>query len=71
MSDEYRTISTTLRTLQPKSIRVDAAPSRRGTTWIARSLIHGADDRMLEGMFAGEKVTIRVMAWKAEELGFA
>jgi hypothetical protein len=38
--------------------------------WIARSLIHGADERLLDGTGAGEARTIRIFRWKAEELGF-
>ena len=38
---------------------------------IARQLIHAADDAAIERSFTGEEITFRLMAWKAEEIGFA
>jgi hypothetical protein len=37
--------------------------------WVPRSLIHGADDKALDGAFAGETRMVRIFAWKAAELG--
>lgn len=36
---------------------------------IARSLIHGADERHLTSQNRGEAVSFRLMVWKARELG--
>lgn len=71
-ADSYRTITTRLRGMTPKAIFVDKPPSKgKGETPIPRSLIHGADDRKIEQTFIGEEISFRLMAWKAEELGFA
>lgn len=72
MTDTYRTITTRFRGLSPKALKVDKPASRGdGTAWIPRSLIHGADDLALGKAFDGQEITLRVMDWKAEELGFA
>jgi hypothetical protein len=70
MSDEYRTVTATFRHLRDKSFFVDR-PRAEGQVPIPRSLIHGADDRLLDGLFDGEEFTFRLRAWKAEELGLA
>ena len=72
MSDDYRTVTTRLRAIRPNSIFVDRPATRGpGEVSIPRSLIHGADDRAIEGHFIGETITFRLAEWKAEELGFA
>lgn len=69
-SDDYRIVEIVLRGVRPQSIFVDR-PNRQGEVSIPRSLLHAADDTQLDGRFAGEKITVRLRAWKAEELGFA
>ena len=72
MTDHYRTVTARLRGIRPNSVFVDRPASRgRGEISIPRSLIHGADDRAIEGRFVGEEITFRLAEWKAEELGFA
>lgn len=75
MTDDYRTITTRFRGISPtgKAIFVDKPKNQAHRDWavIPRSLIHGGDDLKFDGYFAGEEVTFRVLAWKAEELGFA
>lgn len=74
MTDSYRTITSRFRGIAPsgKAIFVDRPPSRgKGECTIPRSLIHGADDRAIEGCFVSDEISIRIMAFKAEELGFA
>ena len=66
--DDYRIVTATVRGVRPNSFFVDR-PDGRGEVSIPRSLIHGADDRKLDGLFAGEAFTFRLRAWKAEELG--
>jgi len=68
--DGYRVITTHVRKIREASIFVDR-PHGAGEVSIPRSLIHGADDRKLDGCFIGEEVTFRLIDWKAEELGFA
>lgn len=74
MSEEYRPITSTFRRVSPSglAIMVDRPPGR-GHDWalIPRSVIHGADDLKVGGFAAGDAITIRIMAWKAEELGWA
>jgi hypothetical protein len=87
MSETYRAVTTRFRSIAPsgKAVFVDRPANQPGgakgeergarpgsqEVSIPRSLIHGADDRTFEGLFAGEEVTFRLMDWKAEELGFA
>ena len=72
MSDAYRTVTARFRSIAPsgKAVFVDR-PRAPGEVSIPRSLIHGGDDREIEGLFGGEEFTFRLMDWKAEELGFA
>lgn len=68
----YRTVTTRLRALRENSIFVDRPAARgAGEVSLPRSLIHGGDDRRLEGAFIGEEVTFRLADWKAEEIGWA
>lgn len=72
MTDTYRTVTTRFRGLRPKAVEVDRPPARgKGTVWIPRSLLHGADDLALGKAFDGQEITFRLMAWKAEEVGWA
>lgn len=76
-SDTYRTITTRFRGIAPsgKAIFVDKPKNQPRRDWaiVPRSLIHGGDDLKIENKAfrEGEEITIRVMEWKAEELGFA
>lgn len=72
----YRTITTIFRGLAPSgmSFFVDCPPSRgTGTVTIPLSLVHGADASGLEsfGTSEGTEITLRLVDWKAEQLGFA
>lgn len=76
MTDEYRTITTTFRRISSTglAIMVDRPKhqnGRGGWAIIPRSLLHGSDDLKVERFVEGEEITIRVMAFKAEEIGFA
>lgn len=75
MTETYRTVTTRFRGIAPsgKAFFVDKPRHRPQRDWavIPRSLIHGADDRTMDGLFVGEEVTFRLIDWKAEELGFA
>jgi hypothetical protein len=70
----YRLITTKFRGISPSgnAIFVDPPDSRGGVTVsIPRSLIHGADDLKMGRYSEGDEITIRVMEFKAEEIGFA
>lgn len=76
VTDEYRTITTTFRRISTTglAIMVDRPKhhdGKGGWAVIPRSLLHGSDDLKVEGFKVGDEITIRVMEWKAEELGFA
>lgn len=68
-SDEYRAVTVTMQQLRVNSIMV-TVPKMQGWQPIPRSLIHGGDDRMLiQFQHACPcEVTIRIFAWKADEL---
>jgi hypothetical protein len=75
MSDDYRTITFMLRSVQERVIVVSNAKSRgHGTCTIPRSLLSGIDDLKLTQLdpntLPAER-TMRLREWKAEELGFA
>lgn len=67
VGDEYARVTAILQRVTPNAFLV-ATPGG-GSAWIPRSLIHAADDRKIEGMFAGEAISLRLFSWKAEELG--
>lgn len=37
--------------------------------WIPRSVISGIDDAKIAKAMRGDKMTVRIMEWKAQELG--
>ncbi len=69
MSDRYRTITAELRLIRGASILVRRRQG--GEVFVPRSVIHGGDDLRLERVAVGAEITIRVMAWKAEELSLS
>jgi hypothetical protein len=76
MTDSYRTITTTFRRVSSTglAIMVDRPKhqnGRGGWAIIPRSLLHGSDDLKVEKFVEGQEITVRVMDWKCEELGFA
>ncbi len=70
-SDDYRVVTTTLRLVKEMAILVDLPKSSGGTTWLPRSLLHGADDLTLGRQSIGSPFTFRLREWKAEQLGWA
>lgn len=68
---EYRTVTCILRQRRADSIMVETS-NRPGWQSIPRSLINGADDLKIDRLGGvDQEITIRVMAFKAEELGLA
>jgi hypothetical protein len=70
MADSYRTVTARIERITPKAIEV-IVPNRKGTYWIARSLMHGGDEFKIHAGLTGTDWTFRLMEWKAEELGMA
>jgi hypothetical protein len=72
MSEKYRTVTTTVKSIREKSIVIQVK-NRQGTNIIARSLIHMSDDLTLEKFKKLEprEHTFRVFAWKADDLGLS
>lgn len=68
--DPYRTVTATFRGMTPHAIFIDR-PNATDQVSIPRSLIHGVDDKRFDALFAGEKITFRLFAWKAEDVGLA
>ena len=62
MSDKYAVIKVTVRRLGVKAAHLEIGGVQH---WIARSLIHGADDMDLR---KGETKSIRIFAWKVREI---
>lgn len=66
----YTLVRVTFRGIAPSGMAIFVdKPDGEGTLPIARSLIHGADDPKFDGLFAGEEIAFRLMAWKAKEAG--
>ncbi|TIW25258.1 MAG: hypothetical protein E5V63_18420 [Mesorhizobium sp.] len=70
MSDAYRTVTARIERITPKAMEV-IVPNRKGTYWVARSLIHGGDELKVHPGLTGTDWTFRLMEWKADELGLA
>lgn len=68
--DSYRLVTVTVRRTAPSAVLVELLRQPQ-PAWVPRSLLHAADDRALDGVRAGDDVTFRLRAWKAEELGLA
>lgn len=70
MADSYRTVTCKVAAVRPKAIEV-IIDNRKGTYWIPRSLLHYADDRVMDELIPVVEHTFRVREFKAEELGLA
>ena len=65
--DEYVEIDVEVKTVLPASVWV----KRHGEEGnIARSLIHAADERLLDDASRGDELTLRVRQWKLRKLGW-
>lgn len=71
--EDYTTVYGTVREVRPQSVLFAVGRAAHGcatASWIPRSLIHGADERTLDGRFDGEQIALRVFAWKVRALGW-
>ena len=70
-SDDYVTITATIRSVRERSIYVDRrSGSPIDEVCIPRSLLHAASDTAVERFATpGEMLTLKVRRWKADELG--
>ena len=67
-TEEYRTVTVTLQQLRLNSLMV-TVPKMQGWHPLARSLIHGADEIRLKNHYDCPcEITLRIVAWKADEL---
>lgn len=67
MSDDYVTITGTLRAKTKAAVRIETEDS--DPVWIPRSCIHGADDKTIDSTERDEEITLRIFEWKAEAEG--
>lgn len=70
MTARYRTVTVRISSVLPSSVWV-IARNRQAAQNIPRSLLHGGDDLKVATMPRHTAVELRVLAWKAEELGLA
>jgi hypothetical protein len=75
MSDEsYIAVRGWVREVRRQSILFAAGEAEctggRTAQWIPRSLIHGTDETTLDGCILHAPVTLRIFAWKVNELGW-
>lgn len=77
--DDYTKVKGRIRRIRPNAILFTVGESVPRGEWIPRSLIHGADERLLDGLIpevaraersGGLPREIRIFTWKAEEAGF-
>lgn len=67
MTESYIRVSVTLVRALPKSVLVRTAGGDE--VFVARSCIHGADERTLDRIAEESEVEFRVFAWLAEKEG--
>lgn len=68
--EEYVTIRGRVLDVHKTSVLFSVGQSVPRTAWVPRSLIHGGDDRTLDGRFKGEEMSLRIFEWKVDELGW-
>lgn len=70
--EKYTRFSCILVSTTEDAVQVDISPNvpeKSTLKWIPRSLLHGADDIRLDRYDFGKKIQLRVMDWKAQQLG--
>lgn len=70
--EKYTRFSCILVSATDDAVQVDIRPDdpvEGELKWIPRSLLHGADDIRLDRNDFGNKILLRVMDWKAKQLG--
>lgn len=67
--EDYREVTLMMKKLNIKSVIVEV-PKMQGEQVLARSLIHGADDKILLRYqhACPVEITIRIFNWKADQL---
>lgn len=70
MSEDYVEVEVVLLAVREKSIRVrPAADDSADPVWVARSCIHGIDERDLDNLSTNQTITLRIFRWLAEKEG--
>ena len=67
MTDTYITLDCTIKGLTAKAVLLEYHDH---TAWVPRSLLHGADDRVLDDGAVGQTRTVRMLDWKATQEGW-
>lgn len=71
MTETYARIEAIIHTVTRDAVQLSL--TGRGSfpapVWVPRSLIHGGDDLKLAKAMRNDTLTIRVMEWKAREIG--
>lgn len=71
MTESYAKIEVTIHLVKRDAVQI--SPTGRGsfpvTVWVPRSLVHGGDDLKLAKALRNDTLTIRIMEWKAKDLG--
>ena len=67
MSDNYVKVTVEIATATRDAIGIKTPAG--AFEWLPRSLIHGGDELRLDKAIKGERVTFRLVEWKAERLG--
>jgi hypothetical protein len=71
MTESYTRVKAILHVLTRDAAQISVTDKGAllSPVWLPRSLIHGADDLKLAKAMKNDEVTVRVMDWKANELG--
>lgn len=64
--DPYVAIGCTIKGVTAKAVKID--PDSGEQLWVPRSVIHGAEERLLDGS-VGDPMELRVRRWFAEKEG--
>ncbi len=70
MSERYVIVACRLKSIHAASVWIAVGAEGREVN-VPRTLIHGAEETTLDTLLPGTSLRLRIMAWKARELGLA
>lgn len=68
--EDYVRVKGAVMEIRSRSVLFAVGDSVKRGSWIPRSVLHGVDDKALDGRRGPFEIALRIMRWKAEECGF-